>query len=79
MTDQNTLFAQYLEELTEAITDLEHFSVERTYAALKDLCVLFRVGKALAEYFNSEEAERKGDGVIRVCYDNGEDPEEVIS
>ena len=79
MTDQNTLFAQYLEELTEAITDLEHFSVERTYAALKDLCVLFRVGKALAEYFNSEEAERKGDGVIRVCYDSGEDPEEVIS
>ncbi len=77
--DQNTLFAAYLEELTEAITDLDHFSLEKTYAALKKLCVLFRVGKALEEYFNSEEAERKGDGMVRVCYDDGGEPEEVLS
>ena len=28
--DHNALFAKYLEELTEAITDQEHFSIEKT-------------------------------------------------
>ena len=75
--DQNAVFARCLEELNYALTEPE-FDVDRTYAILKELCVAFRVCKGMAEYYRSEKEERNGEGVIRVCYDNGKAPEEVL-
>ena len=68
--DQEAIFARCLEELNYALTEPE-FDAEKTYAILKELCVAFRVCKGMAEYYRGEKEERNGEGVIRVCYDNG--------
>ena len=75
--DQEAIFARCLEELNYALTEPE-FDAEKTYAILKELCVAFRVCKGMAEYYRGEKEERNGEGVIRVCYDNGREPEEVL-
>ena len=75
--DQEAIFARCLEELNYALTETE-FDAEKTYAILKELCVAFRVCKGMAEYYRGEKEERKGEGVIRVCYDNGKEAEEVL-
>lgn len=79
--NQDVLFFRYLEDLTDAITDLDHdkLDLEKTYGILKEMCVTFRVCKGVTEYYDSEEAERKGDGVILTCYDTGEEPAEVMT
>ena len=79
--NQDVLFFRYLEDLTDAITDLDHdkHDLEKTYGILKEMCVTFRVCKGVTEYYVSEEAERKGDGVILTCYDTGEEPAEVMT
>ena len=80
--NQDVLFFRYLEDLTDAITDLDHdkLDLEKTYGILKEMCVTFRVCKGvITEYYDSEEAERKGDGVILTCYDTGEEPAEVMT
>ena len=79
--NQDVLFFRYLEDLTDAITDLDHdkLDLEKTYGILKEMCVTFRVCKGVTEYYVSEEAERKGDGVILTCYDTGEEPAEVMT
>ena len=77
--NQDVLFSQYLEDLTDAITDLDNFDIAKTYDILKEMCVAFRVCKGVTEYYSSEEAERKGDGVVLTCYDSGEEAAEVMT
>ena len=77
--NQDVLFSQYLEDLTDAITDLDNFDIAKTYDILKEMCVAFRVCKGVTEYYSSEEAERKGDGVVLTCYDTGEEAAEVMT
>ena len=56
--NQDVLFSQYLEELTDTITNLDHFNIQKTYDILKQLCIAFRVCKGVAEYYNNAEEER---------------------
>ena len=77
--NQDVLFSQYLEDLTDAITDLDNFDIAKTYDILKEMCVAFRVCKGVTEYYSNEEAERKGDGVVLTCYDTGEEAAEVMT
>ena len=77
--NQDVLFSQYLEELTDTITDLDHFNLEKIYAVLKELCIAFRVCKGVAEYYSSAEEERLGHGTVLVCYDSGEEPADVLT
>ncbi|MBR6443442.1 MAG: EAL domain-containing protein [Clostridia bacterium] len=77
--NQDVLFSQYLEDLTDAITDLDNFDIAKTYDILREMCVAFRVCKGVTEYYSSEEAERKGDGVVLTCYDSGEEAAEVMT
>ena len=32
--NQDVLFSQYLEDLTDTITDLDHFNIEKTYTRI---------------------------------------------
>ena len=77
--NQDVLFSQYLEELTDTITDLDHFNIEKTYEILKQLCIAFRVCKGVTEYYDNIEDERMGRGTVLTCYDSGEEPVEVIT
>ena len=77
--NQDVLFSQYLEELTDTITDLDHFNLEKIYSVLKELCIAFRVCKGVAEYYSSAEEERLGHGTVLVCYDSGEEPADVLT
>lgn len=77
--NQDVLFSQYLEELTDTITDLDHFNLEKIYAVLKELCIAFRVCKGVAEYYSSVEEERLGHGTVLICYDSGEEPADVLT
>ena len=77
--NQDVLFSQYLEELTDTITDLDHFNIEKTYEILRQLCIAFRVCKGVTEYYNNAEEERMGCGTVLTCYDSGEETVEVIS
>ena len=77
--NQDVLFSQYLEELTDTITNLDHFNIQKTYDILKQLCIAFRVCKGVAEYYNNAEEERLGCGTVLTCYDSGEETAEVIS
>ena len=77
--NQDVLFSQYLEELTDTITDLDHFNLEKIYAVLKELCIAFRVCKGVAEYYSSAEEERLGHGTVLICYDSGEEPADVLT
>lgn len=77
--NQDVLFSRYLEDLTDAITDLDNFDIDKTFSILKEMCVSFRVCKGVTEYYTSEEAERNGDGIILTCYDSGEEPAEVLT
>ena len=73
------MFSQYLEELTDTITDLDHFNLEKIYSVLKELCIAFRVCKGVAEYYSSAEEERLGHGTVLICYDSGEEPADVLT
>ena len=73
------MFSQYLEELTDTITDLDHFNLEKIYSVLKELCIAFRVCKGVAEYYSSTEEERLGHGTVLICYDSGEEADEVMT
>lgn len=77
--NQDVLFSQYLEELTDTITDLDHFNLEKIYSVLKELCIAFRVCKGVAEYYSSAEEERLGHGTVLICYDSGEEPADVLT
>ena len=77
--NQDVLFSQYLEELTDTITDLDHFNLEKIYSVLKELCIAFRVCKGVAEYYSSTEEERLGHGTVLICYDSGEEADEVMT
>ena len=77
--NQDVLFSQYLEELTDTITDLDHFNIEKTYEILKQLCIAFRVCKGITEYYSNAEEERLGQGTVLTCYDSGEEPVDVIT
>ena len=77
--NQDVLFSRYLEDLTDAITDLDNFDIAKTYDILKEMCVAFRVCKGITEYYDSEEAERRGEGVTLTCYDSGEETAEVMT
>ena len=77
--NQDVLFSQYLEELTDTITDLDHFNLEKIYSVLRELCIAFRVCKGVAEYYSSTEEERLGHGTVLICYDSGEEADEVMT
>ena len=77
--NQDVLFSQYLEDLTDTITDLDHFNIEKTYTILRQMCIAFRVCKGVAEYYTSAEEERLGRGTVLTCYDSGEETAEVIT
>ena len=77
--NQDVLFSQYLEELTDTITDLDHFNLEKIYAVLKELCIAFRVCKGVAEYYSNVEEERLGHGTVLICYDSGEETADVLT
>ena len=77
--NQDVLFSQYLEELTDTITDLDHFNFDKTYEILTQLCIAFRVCKGVAEYYNNVDEVRQGKGTVLTCYDSGEETVEVIS
>ena len=62
--NQDVLFSQYLEDLTDTITDLDHFNIEKTYTILRQMCIAFRVCKGVAEYYTSAEEERLGRGTV---------------
>lgn len=77
--NQDVLFSQYLEDLTDTITDLDHFNIEKTYTILRQMCIAFRVCKGVTEYYTSAEEERLGRGTVLTCYDSGEETAEVIT
>ena len=77
--NQDVLFSRYLEDLTETISDLDNFDIEKTYGILREMCIVFRVCKGVTEYYVNEEAERVGNGVVLTCYDSGEEPTEVLT
>ena len=77
--DQETLFSRHLEDLTEAISDPARIDKEKVCAILKDICILFRICKAVMVCFAGEEAEKHGKGTVHVCYDSGEEPGEELS
>ena len=56
--NQDVLFSRYLEDLTETISDLDNFDIEKTYGILREMCIVFRVCKGVTEYYVNEEAER---------------------
>ena len=72
------LYYHWLEQLNQAITRLPNFDIQEIFAALTELCKLFRVCKGVTCFYDDEEKEAEGAGEVFVCYDSGEPGEPVV-
>ena len=61
------------EKLIRELTALEDFDLEAIYAVLGEMCRIFRVSKAVTQFFNSVKEEQLGRGETYVCYDDGKE------
>ncbi|MBR4513903.1 MAG: GGDEF domain-containing protein [Lachnospiraceae bacterium] len=70
-------FYHIFEKMVSAMTDPHYFDRRTLLNAIKEMSLLFGVGKAYTEFYTSRGAEREGKGDILVGFDGG-NPGEVI-
>lgn len=75
-TDQSYYY--WMEQLIQALTRLPEFDIQEIFAALTELCKLFRVCKGVTCFYDDKKKETEGDGEVFVCYDSGEPGEPVM-
>jgi len=77
--DHDLLYLQCLEQLTAELADPNHLDLEATYKTIGQMCEMLDACKGVADYYPSLEAERRNEGKTYVCYDTGDEPEEVLT
>ena len=75
-TDQTYYY--WLEQLMHAMTRLPEFDLREIFAALTELCKLFRVCKGVTCFYDNAEKEAAQEGEVFVCYDSSEAGAPVI-
>ena len=70
-TDQRYYY--WMEQLIQALTRLPEFDIQEIFAALTELCKLFRVCKGVTCFYDNEEKE----AAKEVCKRFKENPQEI--
>ncbi len=67
-----------LEQLNQAMTDLDTFDLQRIFGVLAELCKILHISKAVTTFYDDPKEEAQGKGEDFVCYDTGESQKLVL-
>ncbi|MBR1854299.1 MAG: EAL domain-containing protein [Lachnospiraceae bacterium] len=72
-------YYQLFEQFTRALSVIEDIDTVQLSAAMKEICVYFRISKVTVLFYESVNHEKAGRGEEYVCFDRGRSGETLLS
>ncbi len=78
--DQERISQYYrlFERMVRCMADTENFDRQEFVQILKDLSIFFRLSKGITEFYQTERAEKAGEGEVMIDYDAGKKDHPVL-